>query len=391
MRDPLGLCGVVLEGRYRVDEVVGEGGFGVVYRGVHLGLGGAVAIKALKLDPQAPAAERERVLEAFDAEGKLLFSLAQRHPAFARVLDRGLVTRRAVAAGTLPTGDYMAALSSGREEPLFPYLVLEWLEGETLAEEQTRRREAGAPARSLAEVVELLAPIAEALGVGHAERIAHRDVKPSNIFLLVASAGVRVKLLDFGVAKLMTTSSTDPQDEQTGARRAAFTPNYAAPEQWLKSYGATGPWTDVYALALVCVELLGTRPALDGDDAGQLMGATFAPERPTPRARGVVVSDAVDAVFARALALMPEERFRSATEFWDALVAATRASRARDDAEDAPASEAAPASASDAASPRATSSRSGKRRTTPSARPTEPRTRPSARDETPPGASGPES
>ncbi len=106
----------------------------------------------------------------------------------------------------------------------------------------------------------------------------------------------------------------------TGGSIQAFTPKYGAPEQFTRRYGATGPWTDVFALALVLVEVASGHESLEGDDTGQLfVSSVDESSRPTLRARGVAVSDAVEAVVRRALSVEPRQRFADADSFWTAL------------------------------------------------------------------------
>jgi formylglycine-generating enzyme required for sulfatase activity len=129
------------------------------------------------------------------------------------------------------------------------------------------------------------------------------------------------------VAKVMDDRSVRAALSRTGTRIHSFTPSYGAPEQFDSSRGATGPWTDVFALALVAVELMSGRPPLDGTDVPELAAQSMNPDqRPTPMSRGVLVPDRVDDVFRRALAVDPAERHASASELWDALEAACRAS-----------------------------------------------------------------
>ena len=127
-----------------------------------------------------------------------------------------------------------------------------------------------------------------------------------------------MKILDFGVAKMITDNTQMKAAlAKTGHNITSFTPQYGAPEQFWRSYGATGPWTDVFALALVAVEMLAGKTALDGGDLVQLAFSAGNPEnRPTPRRLGADVPDAVEAVFARALAVQPATRFARAAEFW---------------------------------------------------------------------------
>src|SRR6185437_10110227 len=140
--------------------------------------------------------------------------------------------------------------------------------------------------------------------------VAHRDVKPGNLFVIGDPRGdATVKLLDFGIAKVVSDAQKMAGTfTKTSGQVTSFTPAYGAPEQFSRSVGATGPWTDVFALALVGVEALTQRDPLDGDDFMQLAYASSNPSaRPTPRARGAsVVPDGVEAVFAKALAVKPE-------------------------------------------------------------------------------------
>src|SRR5690606_21786456 len=102
----------------------------------------------------------------------------------------------------------------------------------------------------------------------------------------------------------------------TGASVQAFTARYGAPEQFSRRYGATGPWTDVFSLALVFVEAVTNRHALDGTDAAQLFVAAADPERrPTLRNLGYPAPDAIEEVLSRALAVDPRERYASAADF----------------------------------------------------------------------------
>jgi serine/threonine protein kinase len=300
--DTFKLKGQVLDARYEVESVVGEGGFGVVYRATQVNFEEPVAIKVLKIPSQLSSEEADTFIQTFRAEGKHLRKLSSEHPAFVRAHDTGVIDVDGVPA---------------------PYLVLEWLDGAALEDELKNRRNSGEHGRSIEESMQILEPIFGALAHAHAQRVAHRDIKPANIFIVKTKSGKSAKLLDFGMAKVMTASGTQGLHAATQGGLAGLTPAYAAPEQWDKKLSATGPWTDVYALALVLVELLTDQPPLDGDDMVSLMSATLDEARPTPKARGANVSDEVEAVFAKALTLYPKDRYRHAGEFWNALVEAS--------------------------------------------------------------------
>ena len=291
--DPFALVGTTLAGKYDVEAVVEQTDLSVVYRAVHRVVQRPVAIKAFKAPRRSEARGRELV-EGFVREGALLMELSERSAAVCQARD-------------------VAAFTTERGEAI-PYIVLEWLDGEPLEAMLQRERAQGAAVRTIQEAMGLLAPVAEALSLAHERRIVHRDVKPSNVF--VVAEGHRCKLIDFGIAKLVDEIS---RAESLGT----FTPAYGAPEQFSPDHGTVGPWTDVYALALVLVELLAGREALGSHDVLRLARNSCDPgRRPTPRTIGAHVSRAVEGVFLRALALRPEHRFANAREFWAALTAA---------------------------------------------------------------------
>jgi len=303
-RDPLGIVGTLVADKYRIEKLVGEGGFAVVYRAMHSIWNKPVAIKFFNGLSSAPIDQRAEFQQAFIQEGALLTELSSKTAAIVQARDVGTYTS--------PDGQWM------------PYMVLEWLEGFALDELLEREKRAGLPPWTIAEVHQLLAQVAAALDVAHGKGVAHRDIKPPNLFVLGAGdhdPAASVKVLDFGVAKMMSDNTQlKAALAKTGMGLTSFTPQYGAPEQFSRSYGATGPWTDVFALALVAVEMLTGNIALDGDDLVQLGFASGNPaRRPTPRTLGVPVTDAVEAVFEKALAVKPDDRFARAADFWAAF------------------------------------------------------------------------
>ncbi len=307
--DPLALLGTTIAGKYAIESVVGEGGFAVVYRAHHQLWKRPVAVKVFKALGDVPEADRAKLLDEFVREGALLAELSERSAAIVQARDVGTITT-----------------AKGEE---LPYMVLEWLEGASLETVLADERQRGVAPRSFAETMRLLEPVAEALALAHARGIAHRDVKPANVFVLgdprpAGQGAVSVKLLDFGIAKVVQDAQKMAGAfSKTAGQITSFTPAYGAPEQFNRAHGSTGPWTDVFALALVFVEVLTAREALEGDNLMQLAFASAdASSRPTPRSRGAVVSDAVERVLARAVALVPTDRQADAGILWSELRAA---------------------------------------------------------------------
>ncbi|MCC6527527.1 MAG: SEL1-like repeat protein [Polyangiaceae bacterium] len=298
MRDVFGWVGTLVEKRYEVEAVVGEGGFGLVYRAHHRELATPVAIKCLKLPAHFVPEARELMLERFRNEGRMLSKLSL-HPNIVRVLDFGIAEHP--------------------REPV-PYLVLEWLEGTSLDALLAERLRAGAGPFDERAIVDMLGPAIDALGFAHELGIAHRDIKPANVFRARTARGETTKLLDFGIAKAMSDGETHTEQvTHTSSGFHAFSPPYGAPEQFRpKLFGATGPWTDVHALGLLLFELAtGTRMFV-GDEVGDFFVASTSDDRPSPRSRGARVSDAFAALCLRASAVEPKAR-PSAAELLAAL------------------------------------------------------------------------
>src|SRR3954469_18648228 len=163
-KDPLGIAGQTIVDKYRIEKLVGEGGFALVYRAVHTIWNKPVAIKFFSGLSSAPVDQRAQFQQAFIQEGALLTELSSHTAAIVQARDVGTYTS--------PDGQWM------------PYMVLEWLEGKPLDELIDGERAAGLPPWGIAEVVALLGQAAGALDVAHGKGIAHRDIKPANLFVL---------------------------------------------------------------------------------------------------------------------------------------------------------------------------------------------------------------
>lgn len=303
--DPLRVCGKTVAQKYRVDELVDVGGFSIVYRAFHTIWKKPVAVKFFNALSLAKSDQRDALQAAFLREGALLAELSSKTTSIVQAWD--------VGTHTTPSGEWM------------PYMVLEWLDGKPLDRILDEELAFGVGSWSFTDVFQLLDEVARGLEQAHRLGIAHRDVKPGNLFVIgdPRSGSAVVKILDFGIAKVMADKSLQEQLSNTGTGIKSFTPDYGAPEQFSRRYGATGPWTDVFALALVAVELLsGKRPLGTGEIVDLARASTDPETRPTPRSCGVPTPDAIEAVFLRALAVSPADRPRSAGQFWAELGAA---------------------------------------------------------------------
>jgi len=296
--DPLGMIGQVLHGQFRVDDLVEDGKRHILYRGAHLMLEVPIAIKCMKAPP---GGSHEQFIRRFRHESRLHYKLSQASPHVVRVL----------ASGT-------AVAPSGSQ--LTPFMVLEWLDGESLAQDIATRRAQGYHGRTLSEAIRLLDPAVEALAFAHTHSIVHREVTPETLFVAHLGDGLRIKLLDFGVAKILGERALDlPPPSQSMGLAPIGSPAYAAPEQYSSGVGVVGPWTDVYAIAMVLLEMLMDRPVMEEGPVPMGVRVLDMSHRPTPRALGIEVSDRVEAVLAQAVAARPADRQQEAGEFWGML------------------------------------------------------------------------
>jgi hypothetical protein len=268
--------GQIVAERYRLDAVLSSGGMGVLYRAFDPVTQCDVAVKMLK---PSHALDADRVAR-FVRETRIA-SLVE-HPNIARALD---VWADADAA---------------------PVLVMELLEGQTLAQKLAQRG-----ALSLDDALAIALPIMRALEAVHARGIVHRDLKPSNIFLArgPGAAAITPKLLDFGIAK----SPEDVFDTQTGV--LVGTPGYIAPEQ--AQNGEASNLTEVWGMAAVLYRCLAGRPPHSGSSAAELLGKLL--REPAPPLRAAGVSKRACATIDRALARSPERRYASIGLFARAL------------------------------------------------------------------------
>jgi serine/threonine-protein kinase len=296
--DPLSLIGKTLAGHFLVESLAGEGRFSIVYRGQHIGPKEPVALKCLKLGLELDNAGAETFLKRFREENKTNSRVSKSNALFVRSIGSGMTTSDA--------GQHV------------PYTVLEWLDGRSFAADLLARRSQGATGRSLSQVLDLLGPAISALGEAHEAGVAHGDLSPGSFFL---TASGETKILDLGVAKLVNDLSREIAPAVTHPR--IFSPRYGAPEHFDSRFGELGPATDVYGIALVVLEALRDRPAVEQQGAGAAKdqaGLALDPtKRPTPRALGLRVGDEVEKVMARAVALAAGERYANAKELLESL------------------------------------------------------------------------
>lgn len=278
-----GVVGETVLGRYRLESLVAEGGFGQVWKARQLSLDRVVAVKFLRPGRREEPSIRER----FRREARLLAGIAHPHVVTCHDFDVD------------PDGDLV--------------LVMEYLEGRTLLD-FFRRREVV----SLSRIVEWISQASEGLWEAHARGIVHRDVKPSNLF--VADCGgrrERLKVIDFGILRADLRAHPDLEG-LTRSGMVVGTPEYLAPEVALGRPAAPG--SDQYALGLVAFEMIALRKAFPPwEEGGGMARISGRPEGMDFQDTGRRVPPAVREVIWRALSPIPEERYATIREFGEAL------------------------------------------------------------------------
>jgi serine/threonine-protein kinase len=277
------LVGAVLNGRWKLVRLLGEGGMGAVYEADGARGEGKRAIKMLH-----PEFIREEMIhQRFLAEAQATRGLS--HPNIAPILE------------------------AGRAEDGTPYLVMELLQGISLGDyiEQNKNL-------AQQQVVPIILEILQALAFAHSRRIVHRDLKPDNVFLArdARGAGV-VKVLDFGIAKVMDMAGGMGSKTRTGMLLG--TPGYMSPEQ-IKNAKAVDPRSDLYSVATIFYEMLAGQLPFHADNEYARITAVIVGEA-TPIEQVAPHLGAWGPFFRRALAKEPAERYQYAEEMAQALMA----------------------------------------------------------------------
>ncbi len=257
-----------LGGRYRIEARIGAGGMAEVFRGFDPVLNRTVAIKVL-------------------------------NPQFAR--DAGFVARfrrEAQAAARLSHDSIVGVYDTGADGDT-QYIVMEFIEGRTLAEFLSSGRRPSIP-----QSIELTKRIATALSVAHAQGIVHRDIKPANV--MVTREG-RVKVMDFGIARMQTVETAPQTSSVLG------TPTYLSPEQ--AQGQPVDARSDLYSLGVVLYELLTGRPPFTGDSPVAIAYKQVNEVPVPPSQLNPDVAPNLDAVVMKSLAKNPANRYQTAEEF----------------------------------------------------------------------------
>ncbi|NVJ00426.1 serine/threonine protein kinase [Myxococcus sp. AM009] len=278
----LQLLGQVLDGRYKIESVLGQGGMGMVFRATQTSVQRPVAVKTL--NPSLAAAPQ--FFERFRREAELASRL--RHPNVITIFD----------FGRSPDGTC--------------YYVMELLEGESLKETVKRQGP-----MSLRRALSLVEQASQGLAHAHAEGCVHRDLKPHNIMVQQLSGQDFVKVLDFGLVKAM---EAEEEEQLTSTGQVLGTPQYMPPEQ--AGGESVDQRSDLYSMAGVLYFCLTGSSPFGANTVRKALTASLT--QPVPavntKRQGAPVPAALDAFFKKALAPEKEDRYQNAQEFIDAML-----------------------------------------------------------------------
>jgi serine/threonine-protein kinase len=266
-------------GDYLIEEAIAAGGCGTVYRARHSLLGRRAAIKVLSRD----LADSREMLKRFEREAKAVNQI--QHPNIVDVID-------------------FDKLEDGR-----PFYVMELLDGMSLSDLLKRQGRFTPP-----EVLEVLEPVCAALQAAHDKGIVHRDLKGGNIMIVTKGDQKTVKLLDFGIAKLIHPEPGEPG--LTTAGRRLGTPSAMAPEQFRGD--PVDARTDVYALGVLLYRLVTGQLPFQGGSSEEIERSHLNAPAPPP-SRIAPISPAIDQIVLRCLEKKPDRRYSSVMEFIAAL------------------------------------------------------------------------
>jgi serine/threonine-protein kinase len=273
--------GTVLADKYEVERRIGEGAMGIVFAARHLGLDETVAIKFVRPDVQDTAGAMAR----FAREAKLAARIHSEH--VAKVFDVGVL------------------------EPFGPFIVMEYLEGTSLAE--LLEAEGPLPAQRL---VGYLLQACEALAAAHAVGVVHRDVKPDNLFVTSRAGAEVVRLLDFGIAQVVSSGPVLESDAANGPAVVLGSPLYMAPEQ-LRPSSIVDARADIWALGVASYELLSGNMPFAGASLSEICASILDAE---PPALGPSCPAELAAIVRRCLMKDPDARFATVADLAAALL-----------------------------------------------------------------------
>ncbi len=284
--------GDVVDGKYVLERLLGQGGMGAVYAARHLKLGHAVAVKVMLAD-------------------------AANHEAASRFVNEGR------AAANIQN-EHVVRVSDVDEENGYAYMILELLEGEDLAQVLDRERRLP-PHVAVGYAMQALDGVRQA----HAQGIVHRDLKPSNLFLAKRQDGTAVvKVLDFGISK---ANSSNPLGAAPGAltstKAMLGSPLYMSPEQ-LRSSKSVDARADIWAMGVIMFELITGKLPFMGDNLGELFAQILEVEAPPLRAHVPDAPQGLEAIVSRCLQRRPEARFQTVAELERELAPFANASSA---------------------------------------------------------------